>query len=327
MFKLILCSAPLVYGASVRPIGIPGFPDLEAIVPIGHAKFFVEAHIGSGLKTRTYLASKRTETTAVPAAQGYQPPATSGLVTPRLALPEQVVIKCMSMDARARVNQLEIEYMALTFLNSVDPARKQRALYLSPKWTCIEEPESVCQYLVTTRSSPDIGTLVKGNLLNLKAPVVEGVAPTMSAGLYSFEVFIATFSLALMSELDQIHGYGLAHGDVSTTTVALDFLHNNHVQFSDLSSSKFLHWESEILIADGLVKRDFKRVRIVATQLIEMAIKQRYATTMTPLDCPIYKAITGAQNKSELRGVLLNYLESGQPSIKFEGRVIYTSRA
>ena len=303
----------------------PGFPQVGYILPIGSDKYVIDEYLGSGPKKRTFLASKVAKETAIPPSQTYTAPRRIGRTAQLAELPDRVIMKFSSTDIPERVNKLETEYESLAFLNSLQSVRKPLGIYLSRQWKCVEGSDYVCQYLVMTLASPDLSNLVKGNLLKLRAPMLTGVEPPDFDGTMSFEIFLATYALALMTELEKLHAVGLVHSDISLSNVALDPEDYTHVEIIDLGSSRFLLPYASTEKVEQLIKRDFDRVKRIALQATELAIRLRFGSGVDPMHSLLYGSVKSTLSKVELRMSLLRFLDAAHPGVRFDGKVIYAA--
>ena len=306
--------------------GYEGFPDPgRSFVVVGNQMYKITDFLGAGPKKRAYRAKKVGPVLTKALVQDYAFPAETGSLYPDLALPDEVVVKCSATDQPKRINKLEDEYKSLLFLNALRSVRKPIGLYLSRQWKCFDDSDYVCQYMVMTQASPDLQKLVTRNSLNLKPPVIQGVTdgPQSARGRYSFELFMATFALSLIGELEKLHAVGLVHRDMSVKNVALDPNDYTLVHLIDMGSSSFLtKYSGSLERVAKLVEHDFSRVKRVSMQLIAAGL-----SSVTPqADVSrndLYAIIGGTASQWGLRMALLDYLKKHFPSVRYDGRIVY----
>ena len=304
--------------------GYEGFPESgTSVVVVGHEFFEIVEFLGAGPKKRAYRARRLKERPQRFDTQEYTIPLDLGSsVTDRL-IPDEVVVKCSATDQPKRINKLEGEFKALTFLNRIQSVRKPVGLYLSKQWKCFDDSDFICQYMVMTMASLDIQKLIRQNMLGLRPPIVEGFAPKALHGIMSFELFIASFGLCLMAELEKLHAVGLVHRDVSIKNVALDPSDKTLVYLIDLGSSSFLvKYADSIPKVESLVKHDFDRVKRVCLQLIALAAAEAYEGVDDSHN-DLLRIIAATRSQWELRITLLSFLKLNFPSVQFDGRIIY----
>jgi serine/threonine protein kinase len=304
--------------------GYEGFPiPGETIVPVGPFKYRIEEFLGAGPKKRAYTARRVPSNAVILPDQQYMPPKEHGMHDPGYEVPNEVVIKCSATDQEKRKGKLEHEFHALLSLNPIKSVRKPVVLYLSKRWDCFDEPGYVCQYLVMTKASSDLKKIIERNEAELRAPVVNGVAPLRTDGKYSFELFMATFALSLMSELEKLHAVGLFHRDMSIKNVALDPKDKTKVFIIDLGSSKNALTCNSVDSVERRAAADFARVKRVTVQLISIAVRHAYPPDTDPLQSDLCKTVADSASKWDLRIRLLNYLKEEFPRQIFDERVLY----
>jgi len=306
--------------------GYEGFPvPGKSHVVVGNQLYKITDYLGQGPKKRAYRAKKVGPVPPRLPAQDYAFPSAVGETYMNYPLPDEVVVKCSATDQPKRKNKLEDEYQSLLFLNALRSVRKPIGLYLSKQWKCFDNADFVCQYMVMTQASPDLRKLIENNVLNLKPPMVEEVTDGAQSarGRHSFELFMATFALSLMGELEKLHAVGLVHRDMSVKNVALEPTDRTLVYLIDMGSSSFLtKYSSAVDKVERLVDRDFARVKRVAMQLIStalMAADKQADVTKNEL----YALLDTTASKWDLRMALLNYLQKRFPNVRFDGRIIY----
>lgn len=304
--------------------GYEGFPiPGETVISVGDDLFKIKEHLGSGPKKRAYRAERMKAGDKDVPEQAYSYPHETGKLFNDVALPDELVVKCSATDQRKRINKLEDEFKSLLFLNRIKSVRKPVGLYLSKQWKCFDDSEFVCQYLVMTMASYDMQKLVSRNLLDLRPPVMTGFTPNRNTGRFSFELFLATFSLSLLTELEKLHAVGIVHRDISVKNVALDPSDNTLVHIIDLGSSSFLTKHSDSLEEiESLVNHDFRRVKRVSLQLIELAAKESYQEFYTSQN-ELSMKIASTNSLWGLRISLLSYLKETFPAVQFDGKIVY----
>ena len=302
-----------------------GFPDVGSIIPVGKFKYKIVEYLGSGPKKRAFFADKVADDADIPQDQLYICPIEMGTVASHVEFPDSVVLKASATNERKRVDKLEYEYKHLIYLNEIRSVKKPLVLYLSNQWKCIEGSDFTCQYLVMTKASFDIHKSVTRRLLNLRAPLIPGhVSDSEGFGVHSFELFLATFTLSFIGEVEKLHAVGIIHGDLSPVNVALDPTDNTLVHIIDLGSSRFMDkYVFALSRLEWHIKHDFDRVKSVALRLLNSAVHMHYPDEVLPSGNPLYSLISGSQTKGELRVKLLSYLKNEFPKIVFDGRIIY----
>ena len=304
--------------------GYEGFPiPGVTIVPVGAFRYRIEEFLGAGPKKRAYIARRVHNVAAIPEDQQYLAPKERGTHYPGQEIPEEVVIKCSATDQEKRKGKLEHEFQSLMYLNRIKSVRKPTVLYLSKRWDCFDEPGYVCQYLVMTKASSDLKKIIERNDADLRAPVISGAAPIRTDGKYSFELFMATFALSLISELEKLHAVGIFHRDMSIKNVALDPKDKTKVFIIDLGSSKNVLTCSSAESAQRRAAADFARVKRVTVQLITIAVQKAYPPDTDPLKSELCKTIDDSTNKWDLRIRLLKFLQEEFPGKIFDERVLY----
>ena len=302
-----------------------GFPEPgKTVIPIGTHLYRITQFLGSGPKKRAYIA-KRSKKAGVPQGQKYTPPADAGILWTEDPLPDEVVVKCSATDQEARKDKLVDEFRSLTFLNRLRSVRKPVGLYLSKQWKCFGDGDFVCQYLVMTKASDDLRKIVSRNSMKLKAPYVPGYHPRREgAEGFSFELFLSTFALSLIAELEKLHAVGLVHRDMSVKNVALDPHDPRLVTLIDMGSSSFLTKYTSISRIERMIKHDFGRVRRVSLQLLSEAIANNYpGDEVNSTMAELFPVINATSSKVELRVSLLRFLEREFPDVRYDGRIVY----
>ena len=302
-----------------------GFPEAgHTLVHVGKEIYQITEFLGSGPKKRAYVA-RRTAKTPIAPDQLYMPPQETGILLDDIALPDEVVIKCSATDQRARKDKLISEFEALRFLNRLRSVRKPIGLYLSKQWKCFGEGEFVCQYLVMTKASDDLRKIIVKNSMGLRAPLVHDNLPAdeLMVG-FSFELFLATFSLSLIGELEKLHAVGLVHRDMSIKNVALDQEDPRLVTLIDMGSSSFLTKYDSIHKIEKVIKHDFHRVRRVSLQLLAEAVSRSYhQEEVNSSMAHLFPVINDTTTMTELRISLLQYLKREHPDVRFDGKIVY----
>jgi serine/threonine protein kinase len=305
--------------------GYEGFPvPGETVILVGRENYLVKDFLGAGPKKRAYRARRITLENDKPTAQAYAYPQEPGTLLTDVDLTEEVVVKCSATDQIKRINKLEHEFKSLSYLNGIQSVRKPVGLYLSKQWRCFDDAEFICQYLVMTIATSDVQKLLAHDSLYLRSPQINGVVqPNEEAGRYSFELFLATFALSLVSELEKLHSVGLVHRDISVKNVALDPSDLSRVYLIDMGSSSFLSdYASTLGKVEDMVNHDFRRVKRVSLQLIAQAV-QDLDDTVDVTQHSLYSIIAGTTSIWEFRLRILAFLEEHHPSIKFDNRIIY----
>jgi serine/threonine protein kinase len=304
--------------------GYEGFPiPGETVISVGGDLYKIKEFLGSGPKKRAYRAKRMKDGNENAREQAYSYSREIGQLASGIVLPEELVVKCSATDQPKRINKLEDEFKSLLFLNRIKSVRKPVGLYLSKQWKCFEDSDFVCQYLVMTMASLDLQKLVSRNLLDLRSPVMTGFTPNRETGSFSFELFLATFSLSLLAELEKLHAVGIVHRDISVKNVALDPSDKTLVHIIDLGSSSFLTKYSDSLHKlEGLVQHDFDRVKRVSLQLIELAAKESYQEFYTSQN-ELAMKIASTNSLWGLRINLLSYLKEKFPAVQFDGKIVY----
>jgi serine/threonine protein kinase len=302
--------------------GYEGFPTPgETVIPIGGELYKIKDFLGAGPKKRAYRA-QRIKSNDTLRSQVYTVPKEPGALYRGHALPDELVVKCSATDQPKRKNKLESEYKSLLFLNELRSVRKPIGLYLSRQWKCFDDSEFVCQYMAMTMASLDLQKIIGRHDADLKAPIIDRVAPKRRDGKYSFELFMASFALSLIAELEKLHAVGLVHRDISFKNVALDPSDRSQVFLIDMGSSGFL-LNYSLEKVERLVKRDFLRVRRITMQLIEQGVMNAYPEETDPATNELHMALENTETKWEIRMALLRFLKEKFPNVRYDGRVIY----
>ena len=295
------------------------------IVPVGLAKYRIHEFVDSGSSTRVFTAKRLPDSTVIPHDQAYRPAHTSGLAASIIrVLPDEVIVKCLSSKSVKLFVSIANEFSILDRLNAVETVWKPIGYYLSGRTRCNDVTDFDCQYIVMSRAgSRDMDRIVAGNLFRFHSPILDDtIPPTDVTGRYSFELFIASLGLTLISELENLHRVGVVHGDVRANNIAVGGPGNMYPFLLDLGASRIVSTFVDQDAAQTALLRDFEQVGKLLASLIQHRVTRVYGDSNRVSAHRIFRMLAMApSDKESLRSKLLEYLK--QMSQPFDGRLMF----
>jgi serine/threonine protein kinase len=310
----------IFFSASARRFPSPS----RSVLPVGDSSYLIMKFIDQGSSTRVFVAQRIDSANEVAPGVEYFPPTVGGMKAPDVQIPTQVAVKCLSTNDGRLLRLMQNEFQVYLKLNLVESVRKPLGYYISPQWECgNDENPFTCQYLVMSRASRDMDRLVSRNFFKLKPPILRGVEEISDTdGLYSFELFLATYGLALLAELRKLHASGIVHADIRTCNIAIDPKDHRSPFLLDVGLSKFLDDYPDETQRAELQERDRSRVAYVLISLIENRCKRIYGDGQLARQNDLYSALKTSQDTSTgTQEVLESFLVN--TSFIFKGKIIY----
>ena len=328
--RIQIFMASMILASSTRPplLDPDRFPQIDInILPVGDQFYRIRKYLDLGSSTRVYVAKREVGVSRIPADQRYRPPNTPGILLEGMTLPDEMVIKCLSTNVSRLLSSISNEIEVFRKLNPVQTVRTPRGFYLSPRWRCNDNTNYECRYLAMTLENHDIQRSVSRNELKLRHPVLIGMACPHSAvgDIYSFEVFIASFGLALIAELGRLHEAGFVHGDVRVPNIAVDKSDRGRVCLLDVGASKVLNNYDNVRDRETLKLHDFDQVPRLLLRLVSGRVRRSYGVGVSLKTSRLYHQLdrVSKHGRERLVALLTSILQQQYGETRLEDRIIY----